>query len=42
MSDNLPAIRDEDIEVELILRQVLQDQRSRKAASATGLGRFSR
>lgn len=25
MSDNLPAIRDEDIEVELILRQVLQD-----------------
>lgn len=25
MSDNLPAVRDDDIEVELILRQVLQD-----------------
>lgn len=25
MSDNLPAIRDENVEIELILRQVLQD-----------------
>ncbi len=25
MSENLPALRDDDVEVELILRQVLQD-----------------